>query len=83
MRKLLLVFLIAALPAAADEEPPVAVQFNGYSVTVSAWAGLGIPASDDVAALASDACASAGKTARYQTRRYLGNGQTEYFYLCL
>jgi hypothetical protein len=58
--------------------------FNGSSVTVQA-PGLEItspPGADDVAA-ANATCATAGKQARYASKRFVSDARVEYLFLCV
>lgn len=74
---------LLALTACVIPEPVVS-GFNGSSVTVQA-AGLEptSPPGPDEIAVANDACATAGKSARFASKRIVGDGRVEYLFLCV
>lgn len=81
--RLAIVLSAIALAGCVASEPAIS-SFNGSSVTVQA-AGLepNSPPGPEEIAVANEACGSAGKQARYASKRFVGEARVEYLFLCV
>jgi len=70
-----------AVPAFASG-PPI-IQFNGYSVTISAGIAPGLNPKEAVEKKAQEACESVGKSARLEEVIQIRSMRSHFFFICL